>query len=323
MTSRRCLLACVAAALVLGGCGGGSAQRAATAARSTCPPAMAPRLVERVSVGSGVVALAVSGETLWAARPAAGEVIPIGIVHGRVGAAPALRIGGAPISLAAGFGALYVADRDRGRVLRISERTRTIVRRIAIETPIKVVVSGGQIAVISLDDGELTPLDPYTFGAFPALAIPAIVPADAAFDGAELWILGAADHSLTPYDVGRAGFVREGLRLPTRVVGAVTAGQGAVWVALPTAHGVARLEPATRVVTVLRASRGFSPTAIAVGDCAIWVGDRDGRVQRLDAASGKPVGRPLRIGRSLAALAVDRDGVWASDPRGGTVVRVG
>jgi hypothetical protein len=72
---------------------------------------------------------------------------------------------------------------------------------------------------------------------------------------------------------------------------------------------------------VLRTSRGLRPAAIAVDDCAVWAGDADGRVERIDARTGAP-GRPLRIGRSLAALVADRGGVWASDPRGGSVVRV-
>jgi hypothetical protein len=319
----------VAAALLLGGCGGasgggapsgGSASSATTA--TGCPHATAPRVVARVRAGGGVGPLAIDGTTLWTARPAAGTLLDVRLGGSRPRAGRSLHVGGAPVSLAAQSGSLYVADRDRGRVLRIDVATRRVVRRAAIETAVKVVVAGAQVVAISLDDGDVTTLRRLTFVAPAPVSIPAVAPIDAAYEAGQLWILGAADHGLTPFDVGHDGFIRPGVRLPTRVVGAVAAGQGAVWVALPTAHGVARVDATTRAVGVLRAAPGFRPTAVAVDDCAVWAGDAGGRVQRLDPASGRPIGPPVRIGASLAALVADRGGVWASDPRDGTVVRV-
>jgi streptogramin lyase len=273
-----------------------------------------------VRVGRGAGPLAVADGTVWAARPAAGTVTPVSVDTPHAGRP--IRVGGAPVSLAAAFGSVYVADRDRDRILRVSPGTGAVARWADVQAPTKIAVADEQMFAISLDDGSLYAIAPRTRGTGVEIAIPARAPVDAAYEGGELWVLGGADRGLSPFNPRLGGFVRMGVRLPVRVVGAVAAGQGAVWAALPTARAVARLDVATLSLSLLRTSRGFRPTAIAVGACAVWVGDAGGRVERVDPASARPLGRPVRIGHAVSALVADRDGVWASDPRDGTVVRV-
>jgi DNA-binding beta-propeller fold protein YncE len=220
------------------------------------------------------------------------------------------------------IGGVYVADRDGDRILRIDPPSRALAQWAAVQAPIKIAVAGEKLFAISLDDGSLYPVAPRTRGVGMDIGIPARAPVDAAYQAGELWVLGGGDRSLSPFSLRLGGFVRIGVRLPVQVVGAVAAGQGAVWAALPTAHAVARLDPSTLSVSLLRTSRGLRPTAIAVDACTVWVGDADGRVERIDPRRGRPLGRPVRVGHALAALVADRGGVWASDPRDGTVVRV-
>lgn len=320
-------LAAAAAALLLAGCGGGGdadeGAAASAPAAEGCPPVSELRVEARVRVGSGAGPLAASAGTLWVARPAAGVLTPVNLAGGTPRAGRALRIGGAPVSLAAGPQGVYVADRDRDRILRVDPARGRVVARSVIQAPIKVELAGEKVASISLDDGELSVHDPRTlFAPLIAVAIPALEPIDMAHLAGDLWVLGGSDHGVAPLDIGRNGFVRAGKRLPTRVVGSMDAGRGAIWVALPTAHAVAGVDGETGALELLRASRDLRPTAVAVDNCAIWAGDGAGRVQRLDPVQGRPLGPSIRTGRSLAALVADRGGVWASDPRGGTVVRV-
>jgi streptogramin lyase len=323
LTQRR-WVAFVVAALLLAGCGD-RAVRGAPAIESTvpaaaCPPASPLRIDARVRVGRGAGPMTVAGDRLWTSRPAAGVLVSVGL-RATPRAARPVRIGGAPVSLAAGLGSIYVADRDRDRILRLDPVTGKVVRLAAIQSPVKVAVSQAALFAISLDDGALHRLDPLT-GVGTPLAIPALAPIDAVLEGGDLWILGGGDAGVSPFDERRNAFVRAGVRMPTRVVGAIAAGAGAVWAALPTARAVARIEPQTLSLGVLRASRGFAPTAVAVDGCSVWLGDSDGRVERIDPATGRTLGRPVRSGTALAALVADRGGVWASDPSDGTVVRV-
>jgi hypothetical protein len=309
------------AALLLAGCGDRELPTASPtrSAAAPCPDARL-HVDARVSVGRGAGPLALADGTLWTARPAAGAVVPVAVDTARAGRP--VRVGGAPVSVAAAFGSVYVADRDRDRILRIVPRSGAVARWSDIQAPVKIAATDRRLYAISLDDGALYPLEPATRGAGAEVVIPARAPVDAVYVAGELWVLGGADRGLSPFSPAVNGFVRTGVRLPVRVVGAVAAGPGAVWAALPTAHAVARLDTSTLSVSVLRASRGFRPTAIAIGACAVWVGDAGGRVERIDPAGARPPGPPVRVGRALAALVADRDGVWASDPRDGTVVRV-
>jgi DNA-binding beta-propeller fold protein YncE len=321
--SGRRLVPAAVTALLIAGCGDGEVRgRSAVPSAAQACPAPAPlRVAARVRVGPGVGPVTTAGATLWAARPAAGVLVPV-----RGGAKPRtgrpVRVGGAPVSLAAGFGGVFVADRDRDRVLRVDAAGRTVVRWAGVQAPIKVGVAGDELFAISLDDGALYRMPGRTRGIGADIPIPARAPVDAVYEAGDTWVLGGADGGLAPFSLRQNRFVRVGVKLPVRVVGAVAAGQDAVWAALPTARSVARLDSSTASLSVLRASPGFRPTAIAVDDCTIWVGDPDGRVQRIDPRGAGPLHRPVRIGRSLAALAADRGGVWASDPRDGTVVRI-
>jgi streptogramin lyase len=321
---RRLLVVCgaVAAALLPAGCGDDGVRGAPTsrAGAADCPPLAPLRIDARVRVGRGVGPLAIADGRLWAARPAAGVLASV-----RIGARPRagqpIRVG-APVSIAAAFGGVWVADRDGGRILRVDPATGAVARWADVEAPVKIVVAGAGLFAISLDDGALYAINPRGPGKGLEIGIPTRGPVDAVQQGGDLWVLGGADSGLSPLELRTSVFRRAGVRLPTRVVGTIAAGQGAVWAALPTARAVARVDPVFLSLGAVYASRGFRPTVVAVDSCTVWLGDADGRVTRIDARRARPVGRPLRIGRSLAALVVDRGGVWASDPRAGTVVRV-
>src|SRR6185295_17313091 len=70
---------------------------------------------------------------------------------------------------------------------------------------------------------------------------------------------------------------------------------------------------------------GGSLAAVTISGDALWVGDRDGTVRRLDVADMSLQHPPISTGRSIAAMAVVDGDVWlaaqasAADHRGGTL----
>ncbi|MGI8727826.1 MAG: Vgb family protein [Solirubrobacterales bacterium] len=58
---------------------------------------------------------------------------------------------------------------------------------------------------------------------------------------------------------------------------------------------------------------GGTPTAIGVGEGAVWVADNTGgAVREIDPATRKVVGKPIQVGNGPSAIAVGEGGVWVA-----------
>jgi YVTN family beta-propeller protein len=102
---------------------------------------------------------------------------------------------------------------------------------------------------------------------------------------------------------------------------AVTAGDGAVWVANSNAGTVSRIDPATRAV-VQTIQAGAAPTAIAVGAGAVWVTNNYGEtVSRIDPAVNRVV-QSIAVGNAPSGVAVGAGSVWVANSSDGTVSRL-
>lgn len=67
---------------------------------------------------------------------------------------------------------------------------------------------------------------------------------------------------------------------------------------------------------------GIDPTAIAVGEGAVWVANSaEGTVSHLDARTGRVLGKPIPVGSGPMAIALAPDGVWVASGNG-DVVRI-
>jgi hypothetical protein len=90
---------------------------------------------------------------------------------------------------------------------------------------------------------------------------------------------------------------------------------------LDAASGVQRVDPATSRPAG-KPVRVADPNGIALGAGAVWVTSRTaGTVTRIDAASLRR-DAPIKIGTSAADVVFADGGVWVADPDGGTVTRV-
>ena len=68
---------------------------------------------------------------------------------------------------------------------------------------------------------------------------------------------------------------------------------------------------------------GESPLRLAVGEGSVWVTSApDGTLSRIDSATRKPIGEPLRLDAGVSGVAVGEGSVWVTSPRTGSVLRV-
>jgi hypothetical protein len=272
----------------------------------------------RLEIGHGVGPVAADGSTVWAARPQAGDIIRV-TAAGRT----VVHLEGTPISLAIGFGRLWVAERDADRVVSID--TRTVVQSTSAGVPLPVSVVTGSLGVwaLSLDAGSLYQFDPIRGAGSRPFDSPVAHPSDMVMVGDELWVLGAAEHGLSPFNAKLGRIVRSGLSRPGQPLSGLSAAGGTIWLGEPASRSLLRVEADTVSARQLPAPNGIRPTATAVGACGLWVADETGDLALVDSQTAAPLGPPIHLGRSVAALAPSGTGVWATDPLDGALVRVG
>jgi YVTN family beta-propeller protein len=103
--------------------------------------------------------------------------------------------------------------------------------------------------------------------------------------------------------------------------GAVTAGDGSVWVANADAHSVSRIDPIRQVV-IDRIQVGHGPAGIAFGAGSVWIANGlDGSVWRIDPKTDTVVQR-IQVGNGPAGIAVGAGKVWVANADDGTVTPI-
>ena len=288
---------------------------AARAAAPVCGRRVRLVITETERVGSGVGALVAQGQTVYAARAAAGTVTRV-----TGSARQVAHLGGTPVSLTLGFGKVWVALRDANEVVGLD--AQSLVRRTAagVETPVDLSRGADSIWALSLDEDALWQLSPSTGGGT-ELDAPVAGPMAMVRSGPELWVLGASEGGLSPVNAVVGRIIRVGFNIPAGVSGLSSSG-GTLWLAEPAQRVLLRVSVADIGVSAVPAPGSMAPIATAATACGVWVADATGRVAFIDPSTGQSLAAPIRVGRSVARLAVTGGGVWASDPLDGTVVRV-
>jgi YVTN family beta-propeller protein len=198
-------------------------------------------------------------------------------------------------------------------------------KRVALLAAVAILAGCATAAVmLALDDEEPAATSPrpdaparasaagQVTGTFPVGDSPGGV---AVADGA-VWVANTGDETVTRLDPTTGQ--REGRPIP---VGedprAIAAGGGAVWVANFGDGTVSRIDTETNTAsTPIPVGRG--PVDVAVGDGITWVATERDRVARLDPATGRPVGPPVRV-KSGGPLAIGGGRLWVSDPEDRTI----
>jgi class 3 adenylate cyclase/streptogramin lyase len=153
-------------------------------------------------------------------------------------------------------------------------------------------------------DGRLVRFDPETGR---ELARTGLDPIDAiAFGHGSVWTVDTVGGTVTRYDPGTMQSVE--IAMPT-AADYLVSGDVAVW-ALSTSLGtLSRIDPATNDVRY-QVPVGADPSGLAVGSGAVWVGDEDGIIRRVDEVTRAVTKIPF--GAEIRAIAYDdeTDTLW-------------
>jgi YVTN family beta-propeller protein len=271
------------------------------------------RLLAGIALVGTTAGAIVAGVLLSAGGGTRGSVVPNSLValtsSGSVGAAVA--VGASPGGVAAGEGALWVADTHGHAVSRVDPRTHTIRQTIQVGNgPAGVAVGGGGVWVANGLDGSVSRIDPVVNREVQRIGV-GNGPVGVAYSDGAVWVANSVDGTVSKIDAAT------GRRMLTRpaVVGAtgVAVGFGRVWVVSPSAGVVVALDPIDGEIGD-RVSVGVDPDAIVTGGGAVWVANRaDGTVSRIDPTPPAHVTATIPVGRGPDSLTAARNGIWVAN----------
>ena len=194
-------------------------------------------------------------------------------------------VGIRPGAVAVGGGSVWVANEKDRTLDWVDVRTRAVQRAVPLnETPTGVTVGYGVVWIAEGAAGIVARFDP---------RVTAVTP--------------------IPHLAGR-------VRVSGTATGSVAVGAGAVWAAFGSS-AVARIDPRTRRGAVVGAA-GFSPSAIAYGEDALWIANRDSDTASRFSTTTDSTIRAVSVGRAPEGVAVGGGFVWVTDSADAAVSRV-
>ena len=241
-----------------------------------------------IGLGGGPIALAVDDDWVWVAQRQGHTIARIEPLFD-VQLAP-VTLSGAPVDIAAGAGALWVAIEDDA-VLRIDPATGRVVATVKVpDRPRSVVFAAGSVWVASRWGGTVTRIDPATNTVVASWAVPGADRLVATSDA--LWVVNALSCGLgicgrngQLYRLdGTSGDLVEGVA----GVGLVTPGAGGLWGVVLGSNTLIRIDHVTGLPTS-RVALGLErlPTALLETPGSLWIADAaEGRVLQIATAGG-------------------------------------
>jgi streptogramin lyase len=260
--------------------------------------------------------MVVSGDTVWTVGR--NRVTPV--KDGKAG--EALQLAEQPADIAVDGDELWVALPNSG-VQRYDARKRTPIGgpiEVDVSSDTRLAFGEGGLWVANPIGDEVVRIDPATSRpAFKTVTIPNGVDGPIAVGEGALWVLSAeiGDNGgiwVTPVD--RSGKLGSAIRVGGYGdARSIAVGAGWVWVSMPGAHAVGRIDPKTRRLSPQRAPMDAGSVAMAVGSGAVWalgaVGDN---LFRIDPETAKRKGPefPVAAGND-GHIAVGDGSVWVSN----------
>jgi peptide/nickel transport system substrate-binding protein len=292
----------------------------------------ASRRLRSKPVLAGVAALALAGAAVavlltslgGSGTAQASSVSPnsVGILESKDGSIQSeIAVGAAPSGVAAGTGAVWVANTDAipGSVSRIDTKTRSVRQEITVgQGPSGIAVGGGAVWVANGLDGTVSRIDPGSNQVVKTIRVGA-GPSAIGWGAGAVWVSNAIDGTVSRIDPSSWRVTRT---IPVAIgASALAVGFGRVWVASSSAGTVTPLDPATGeagdAVNV-----GLAPDALAVGDGVVWVANHDnGTVMTIDPGTSA-VTNTIAVGRDPVALAVGPESVWVANAGDSTLSRI-
>ena len=227
-------------------------------------------------------------------------------------------VGSSPSSVAAGDGAVWVANYNDDTVSRIDQATHSVEETIqGVSTPSGIAVGAGGVWVANTFAGTVSRINPAANRVVATVPV-GNGPSGVAVGNDSVWVTNSSDGTLSRIDP-----VTDTAKTIPLAGGAtdVAFGYQAVWVSDEANGQVLRIDPQANQETQ-PIDVGAGPTAITVGYGSVWVANSlDGTVSRINPLTNEVVAK-ISVGSTPNALAVGAGGVWVGNEFGGNVVRI-
>ena len=309
-----------------------AATDAAADAGGEVPAAAASRLVAirrhrlTLAVGAAVLLALMMAAVVMAVRggrttpPATIPGDAVGAISPTGGAVRAVvPLGTSPSSLAAGGGAVWVANYNQGTVSRIDPGLRTVVDTLQVgSTPTGLAVGAGAVWVTDNYGATVLRIDPAVNRVVQSIPV-GNAPTGVVVGEGSVWVGNYSDGTLSRIDA-TTGHVIKTIALGGRPTD-VAVGLGDVWVSDQANDRVLRFDPqGNQVIASIHVGTG--PTAITVGFGSVWVTNSlDGTVSRIDPTTNA-VDATIAAGNGAGSLATGKGAVWVADQYAGTVSEI-
>jgi peptide/nickel transport system substrate-binding protein len=271
-----------------------------------------------IAIGIAIAILLLSG---------GGAAVPPVLVADSVGAidpargaiSAAVPVGSSPSELAAGDGAVWVANYNASTVSRINPATRAVAQTIPVgSAPSGIAVGAGAVWVANNFGGTVSRIDPAAGRVVQTIAV-GNGPGGVAVGNGSVWVTNASDGTLSRIDP-TTGTMVETIALGGGATD-VAAGLGGVWVSDAANGRVLRVDPSSlQVVAAINVGTGPDPITICQG--SVWVANRlDGTVSRIDPQTNQ-VEATIPVGSGPSAIAAGAGGVWVANEFAGSVAHI-
>jgi YVTN family beta-propeller protein len=288
------------------------------AAPSGAPPA---KVVATAKVGAGPVGLTVADAGVWIAALQAHELDRVSAMNpGRK--VDATSLPGSPVSVASGFGSLWVAIDSQNSVLRVDPGGGGIVTSIPVGTnPSDVAVDSHWIWVANKSSNTVSRIDPATNQVDRTINV-GQSPWSIATGAGSVWVANIDGGSVSEIDPALGRVVGKPITVGERP-NDLAVGYGFVWVTDVFNGTVTRIDPSTAKLVGGPIEVGARPRGVKTGVGYVWVANGgSATVSRIDPKTAKPAGPPIHVGKNPADIAIGDGAVWTANFDDATVSQI-
>jgi DNA-binding beta-propeller fold protein YncE len=232
-------------------------------------------------------------------------------------------VGGPPLRLAAGEGAVWVTSAADGTLTRLDPRTRRIVGEpLRLGRGISAVAVGRKsVWVSSPRTSSVLRVDPVADRVIGRIRVGGR-PGAIIVAGGRVWVADEGGAGVTAINPRGERVFRRGIA-PHSAPLRIAAGAGGIWVSSASTGSVRRIDQTTAKAsgTPVRAGRG--PAGITVGGGLVWVANsRSDTVTRVDPSIQGILGDPIPVGGRPGGIDAGTNLVWVASAADDTVSRI-
>ena len=288
---------------------------------SEAPAGPPPQRIATIDVARGPTGLTVGGTNVWVVSREDRVVEAINPAKNRLTGTP-IRTEGKPLSVAVGFGSIWVVNHSADKVVRLDPAERPSPIAIPVgDQPSDVAVDDRWVWVTNGGEDTVSRVDPKTDRVDATAHGPAGPRSVATGDGA-VWVANIDGKSVSKIDPQEA--IQTGNPIPVgQRPNDLAVGYGSVWVIDNINGTLTRIDPDTARVAGDQITVGSHPRGVKTGFVYVWVANGgDGTVSRIDPKSVAPAGTPIPVGKNPADIAVGKGAVWTANFDASTVTKI-